>query len=124
MISGEDAVYKRVEFYCYLLVLGLVSTSAIFHCFSIKNSLSDLLITTVKIYEEIGNENTTDYRPLNFHDYYYNRTYVEALDFNINLIDLPEKDDIVTILVCKPMNSSWHGFLSFPIPFLRVCAIL
>ena len=88
MISGEDAVYKRVKFYCYLLVLGLVSTSAIFHCFSIKNSLYDLLITTVKIYEEIGNENTTDYRPLNFHDYYYNRTYVEALDFNINLISI------------------------------------
>ena len=78
----------KVSFYILIFLIGSYSIFATFLSLSIKNSLLDLLITSGKIYYEIGNENNTDYRPLKFHEYYYNQTYSDALDLNINLISI------------------------------------
>lgn len=78
----------KVSFYILIFLIGSYSIFATFLSLLIKNSLFDLLITSGKIYYDIGNENNTDYRPLKFHEYYYNQTYSDALDLNINLISI------------------------------------
>ena len=79
---------KKVVFYILIFYIGAFSISATFFAFSIQNSLLDLLKTSVKIYLGYNNENNTDYRPLKFHEYYYNQTYSEALNLNINLFSI------------------------------------
>lgn len=71
-----------------MFIFGLFTCTSTFFNLSIENSLFDLLIPSSKIYFGIGNENTTDYNPLNFHEYYYNQTLSNILDFNINLISI------------------------------------
>ena len=78
----------KIIFYIVLILLGVFSSMITFLNISIENSLYDLLITSGKIYFEVGNKNSTDYRPLKFHEYYYNQTYINALDLNINLISI------------------------------------
>ena len=80
--------FKKVVFYLLIFFIGISSISVTFSSFSIQNSLYDLLKTSVKIYFEYNNENNTDYRPLKFHEYYYNQTYSEALNLNINLFSI------------------------------------